>query len=477
MEEDGVTLLGDTMRKGQNVRFGIKDADRLFDVALLGKAKERIQFMTTLALQDAARGTGVLLIDLTGELSEFFTERLDMSARKRLIYLDPSDAEYPFSWNPLEDYRALGEDAAPRLTRLLTSLYRSKESPLFAFLAAWMLDRNDATLLSAYELVAEAPLRDKLMPKDDAHRAELDSLMNSETEAAEAIRGNGRYLAKDTLVRNLLGQSASKFNIAELDDGAIIVLDLSRIRMFPTRIAPLARLFSHAARATLETPAAVYWNECLRTFSQADVDHILTDRVLAVTFSESLLSPEDPVRKTALARAGTVVAFSPNANDLALTESLFFPYISASDIEKLEEGEMTLMLTIDSVRSRPFFARAAVPPPRQNVSYQDVQVASRAEYATSRHAVDQGFIKKYAPPPAPKPGDTGSFSNAFRSIFAKGAAGGATPPPAPGAASPLPKSPAQASASKQEPKADVNKKPAEISEEELKKMLYVTPIE
>lgn len=469
---NGLTVLGETSLKGQPVRFGIKDHDRLDDIALLGKTGQRMPYLVSLALQDVARGTGVLLIDVTGEAAETFVERLDPEARKRLVYLDPSDAEYPFSWNALDAYRALGENGVKALHLLIASLYRAPWSPLLVRIAELMLGNKEATLLSPYELIAEAPMRDVYLPQGEAARAEFDALLETEAECADAVRANGRYLAKDTLVRNLLGQAQSKFDIRELSEGGVFVLDLSRIRMFPTRIGPLARLFAYSARATASEPAALYLNEALRTLSENDVEHLLGERTLAVTFSESLLPPTDPVRKKALARAGSVVSFSPNLADTALAESVFFPYVSASDLEKLDSREMAMMLAIDSVRSRPFFAKSAPLPPRQNISYQDVQVASREAFATSRHALDTAFRKKYAPPAPAKPADPG-FSNAFRSIFAKSANGAGGPPPAGQAPRPA----APQSSAKPAPKADVNKEPAEISEEELKKMLYVTPLE
>lgn len=475
---DGITALGETTLKGRPVTFGIKDSDRLDDIALLGKSGQRMPYLVSLALQDVQRAVGVLLIDVTGEAAETFVERLDGEARKRLVYLDPSDAEYPFSWNPLEEYRTLGGRAPEELARLLASLYRAPASPLLSWIAAWMLNAKDATLLSPYELIAEPPMRDAYVPKSTSERTEFEELLAKETETADAVRENGRYLAKDTLVRNLLGQTASKFGMNELSEGGIIVLNLSRIRMFPTRIGPLSRLFSYAARAEASGPSAVYLNECLRTFSEEDIEYLLGERTLAVTFSESLLPPTDPVRKKALARAASVVSFSPAPADAALVESLFFPYVSASDLDKLESREMATMLAIDSVRSRPFFGKAVPLPPRQNISYQDVQVASREAFATPRHSIDAAFRKKYAPPAAAKPADQGSFSNAFRSIFSKNAAGAATPAGAPPAAQAPRAAPAPQPAPVKkppEPSADVNKEPAEISEEELKKMLYVTP--
>lgn len=467
----GITYLGETTFKGKKVTFGVKDADRLQHVSLLGRSDAgRERLIVSALLQDAQRGLGSVLLDGSGRVSELLIERLPPDVRERLVYLDPSDAEYPFSWNPLDDYRALPEHSAPGLLAdMLASVYRVPKGPLVEWAAREMLLRNDATLLLLYEAVAEPALREKLLPENRA-RSELEALVTSEPDTAEAVRQNGRYLAKDTLVRNLFGQTRSKFTFGTQREGSIFVVDLSRIRMFPTRISPVARLFAHTARAygVSGAPSSVMIHECLRAFSQEDIELFFAEHSFAVLLSDSARLEQDwEMRGKALVRSGTILAFSPMGDDAEEAADLFFPYVTIEDIERMELEEAVVMLSIDAVRSRPFFAKPPALPPRENVSYQDVQVASRDRYATSRHTVDQGFMRRYTPSKNPQksPEETGSFSNAFRSIFAKSAAPAAPAAPTPPGASKTPSS--------VPPKADANKKPSEIPEDELRAMLYV----
>ncbi len=394
------------------------------------------------------------------------------------MYIDPSEAEYPLSWNPLQDYRTLPrESALPLLSRLLCSLYKAPASPLIDAASELLFDAPQATVLTLYELVAETFMRDKFMPPASAERATFEALLKEHDATASAIKTHGRYLAKDTLVRNILGQEQSKFSLNALSEGAIVVLNVSRIRMFPTRITPLVRLFAHATRALslAGNPSALYLYECVRTLTEGDAEHVFSERALLVTASDTLpLDEEREWRKRVLSRAGTVVAFTPNPNDVAFAEELFFPFVTGDELDKLEPSEFALMLSIDALRSRPFFARALPLPARSGISYQDVQVHARERYSTPRHIVDQGFQKKYAAPALPKKEDAPGFSNAFRSIFSKNAAGAsgagpARPLPPPPASPSIPKSPDSNVAAK----ADINKKPKEVSEDELRDMLQV----
>ncbi len=471
----GITYIGTTAFKGAEVRFGIKDADRPFQVSLIGKiGSGRADFLTSMMLQDIERGTGTVLLDATGNVAELLLERLSESARARLIYIDPSDAEYPFSWNPLDDARALSEERAlPLLAAYLVSLYRLRPSPLTDFFAKRLLAEPGGTLLYVYDAVTDIAFRDVLFPPQSPERAEFEGHLASSAEAVETIQRNGRYLAKDTLMRNILGQRNSKFTLRSLSDGAIVVVDLSRVRMFPTRFTPTVRLFAHGVRmnsVSSPNPPALYVHDAIRAFSDRDIEWLYSERAIAGVVSDAVHVEEDKdFREKTLSRAGSVIAFSPATYDAPIIERVFFPYIGIEDFSKLDVGELAVTLTIDGVRTRPFFARGLPVPPRENVSRHDIQVSSRERHATPRHIIDQLFIRRRQEKPK-DPADPGSFSSAFRSIFAKGAQDpGAPKPQTPAAAAPKP-------AVKSQEKADTNKAPEEISEDELKQMLHVDPV-
>lgn len=474
----GITYIGNTTFKGRDVNFGIKDADRLHHISLFGKSGSgRAAFLTSMILQDVERGVGTVVLDAVGNLAELLMERLDEDARARLVYVDPSDAEYPFSWNPLEDVRALPEErGVPLLAQYFVSIYRLRPSPLTDFFAEQAFRNPQATLLSLYDTVTDVASRDTFFPPESEERSRFEEALQSSEEAVETIKRNGRYLAKDTLMRNILGQRASRFTLRSLAEGAIIIVDLSRVRMFPTRFTPSVRLFAHGARVNsvlTPTPPALYVHDCIRAFSDRDIEWFYTEKTIAGTVSDAVFVEEDKdFREKTLARAGSVIAFSPATHDMTLIERVFFPFIGTEDFHKLDTGELAVALTIDAVRSRPFFAKVLAIPPRQNVSYHDIQVASRAKHATPRHVVDQLFIRRKADKPKDA-GDPGAFSSAFRSMFAKGAQGSA---PAPAGALPASSAVPAVKPTPQVAVADTSKEPEEISEDELKQMLHVDKI-
>jgi hypothetical protein len=475
-----ITYLAETRFKGVSTRFGIKDADRTAHLALIGqRGSGRALFLANMALQDIARGGGTLVIDGAGTLTQRLLERLPPAARERLIVLDPSDGEHPFSWNPLDDLRTLPEaEAHATLSVLLSEIYDVPPNPLFDAAAAATFAEPHATLLHTHDLI-DAKAREKAgfavrVPPDFA------SFLKTHPDAAAALADHGRYLAKDVLMRNVLGQTESKFTLERLRHGGIVVVDLSRIRMYPTRITPFVRLFLEIARRyhDPQAPVSLYLHDALRYLSPESLERALLDKGILLSVADTAYGEEPTLlREMLLHRAGSVFSFKPSETDVPLVERVFYPYAGPDDLEKLEENQLIVTLAIDAVRSRPFFAKAPPPPERSGLSPLDLALDSRSAYTISRLSAD----KLFRPKPqnsGKKNDDGGSFSNAFRSIFAKQAAapapaGAAAKPPAAPAPAPKPAekpAPAPAPAASEPAKP---REPKEIPEKELKKMVHV----
>ena len=482
----GITYLAETRVKGVATRFGVKDVDRAAHLALIGKrGSGRADFLANMALQDAARGAGVLILDGIGNLAQRFLERVPVEARERLVIIDPSDGEHPYSWNPLDDFRTLPPtEAHEHLVDTLSDMYQAPSGPLLSHIAAEMLNRKDASLLLAYDIV-DPKTRESALPQDaDARHALEDALTHD--AATAAIAEHGRYIARDVLMRNILGQVSSKFTFARLVEGGIVIMDFSRIRMYPTRMQPLVRLFVNVARVYehAHVPVAVYLEDVLRYLDADSFGRALLEGGIAFAVADTAYGEETaPLREGLLHRAGSVFTFAPAAADLGLVGRVFYPYVGQDDLERLEGGQLAVTLAIDSVRSRPFFAKVLPLPERSGISTLDLALESREKFTISRLAADKLFRPK--PTDAEKKdGDPGSFSNAFRSIFANRAGGAAAgTDAASGAPKASPAAPAKApqktaaraaAAPAAHPVAPVKKqKPADIPEKELKAMVKV----
>lgn len=415
-----ITYLASTALKDRVVPFGIKDHDRMKHVCVIGKVGSgRAALLARMALQDIERGIGTLVLDANGNLGPMIMERLSDAELKRLIHLDAADAEYPFSWNIVQEFRT-NERAHALFAEALPSVYGVPRSALTDFLATQILKTPDASILMAYHVLADDAERDSVFPPESEESKQCMALKEAEPETVTNMVENGRYLVKDTMVRNLVGQREGKFSLSQLAEGAIFILDVSRIRVFPTRVTPLVKLFTFAlrARSGSGTFASAYMHDCLRYLSESDAEALMTDQTYALTLSDTVYRESDlPLREKALSKCGSVVSFSPHHSDVSLVERIFYPYVTPEELQGLETGEACVQLTIDSVRARPFFANALDLSERKSVSLQDVLVESRKKYTLPRTQVDQSFKKQVDSDK--KKGGQPPFSDAFKNIFAK----------------------------------------------------------
>lgn len=477
----GITALGTTALKEKSVTFGIKDEDRLRHLCIVGRqGSGRGEIIAQMALQDIARGIGTIILDVNGNLAPFLVERFDGALAERLVYLDPSDAEHPFSWNPLTDVRMLPEGARhARLKIIIAEVYGlPHESPLVAFGADALLEKQDATLVSFYQLLSDEAVRKEWFV-DAGRLGEVEALLGREAEAVKGAEERGRYIAKDTLVRNLLGQPESKFSIAGLTPGNIVIVNASGIRVYPTRVQPLVHACIEAALIGGEidgAPRALYLHDALRYVHEGTVERIFSSRAVMLAVSDTMISEADRERRErTLARCGSLISLAMHPADRTLAERALYPYVEPEELERLQPREMVVALTVDAIRARPFFASALPVTTAVGASHQDMILASRTRFTVSRSSIDARYKPKDEQ--NKKKRGPGGFQDAFKAMFEKRAKAGAgepgspTPSPAPEKAreeKPAPPQPVSGEARTETPK--------EVPEATLRQLLFVAPV-
>ncbi len=103
-----VSYFAATSGRPPHKRFGIKQADRLSHVHVIGKTGTgKTSLLETLIRQDIDAGRGCALIDPHGDLAL----RVLVYARARqpdVIYLDAADPNAPYGYNPSGSASAAG---------------------------------------------------------------------------------------------------------------------------------------------------------------------------------------------------------------------------------------------------------------------------------------------------------------------------------------------------------------------------------
>jgi len=350
---------------GTGVAFSREERERhVYIVGKSGSGKSTVLF--NLAMHDIIAGEGVAVIDPHGDLAEAIIDAMPPERTNEVCYLNVADTEFPVGFNPLSgippERHAL---AASGIVSAFKHLWRDSWGPrLEHFLyngVAALLTSPHPNLIDLPRLYTDETFRDRVIARvtDPAigqfWRQEFPSYdRHFQAEAAAPILNKVGQIAASPVLRNILGQTSPKFDLAYAMDNHRISMatvappDLAKRRVL---IANLAKgqigeqasnllgslLISHLqliamARSELapekRAPFFVHVDE-FQNFSTDTFASLLSEsRKFAMRFclaNQYLEQVHPNVRAAVLGNAGTLVVFRVSANDAELLAPEFHP--------------------------------------------------------------------------------------------------------------------------------------------------------
>ena len=110
-----ITVFAEVNFRNQQKRFGIKRDDRRRHMYLIGKTgMGKSTILENMIIDDIREGQGVGVVDPHGELAEKILEYIPSNRINDVVYINPSDLDYPVAFNILET-------ADPRYKHLVAS--------------------------------------------------------------------------------------------------------------------------------------------------------------------------------------------------------------------------------------------------------------------------------------------------------------------------------------------------------------------
>ena len=239
-------------------------------------------------------------------------------------------------------------------------------------------------------------------------------------EATPAIQNKIGQFTSNPLIRNIVGQPRSSFDLRRMmDEKKIFIVNLSKGRMGETNAALLGSMLVVkiylAAMSRADEPAArlaqlprcyFYVDEFQSMMNEAFSDILSESRKykLALTLANQYIEQmEEEVRDAVFGNVGTLIVFRVGPFDAEVLETVFDPTFLAQDLVGLGIGQIYLTLMIDGVGSAPFSAQTIPPIEAPLISYRDDCVRySRAQYSRPRAEIESLVNqrqKDFAPPP------------------------------------------------------------------------------
>ncbi len=433
-DPEKITFFAKTDARGQQVPFGIKAKDRQRHMYVVGKTgMGKSTLLENMAAQDIQNGEGMAFIDPHGSAAETLLDYVPEHRVNDVIYFAPFDLSNPISFNVMED---VGADKRHLVVSGLMSTFKKiwvdawsarMEYILTNALLA-LIEYPDTTLLSVNRLFSDKVYRNRVIDyiKDPAVKAFWTEEFANYTdrfaaEALPAIQNKIGQFTGNPLIRNIIGQPHSSFDIRKImDEKKILIMNLSKGlvgetnanllgSMLTTRIYLAAMSRADLSVSEMRTmPNFYFYVDEFQSFANATFANILSEArkyhlnlIIAHQYIEQM---EEDVRNAVFGNVGTTIAFRVGPFDAEVLETVFSPRFLATDLVNLGFAQIYLTLMIDGIGSQPFSAVTLPPVERPHVSCKDMVIAaSRHNYTKSREVVEQLVTELHAPQKEEKP--------------------------------------------------------------------------
>jgi hypothetical protein len=434
-DDERVTYFAETDARGKHVRFGIKAKDRSRHMYVIGKTgMGKSTMLENMAVQDIQNGEGMMFIDPHGSTAEKLLDFVPEHRIKDVLYFAPFDLDYPISFNVLErvepDKRHLVVSGLmATFEKIWVDAWSARMAYILQNTLLALLEYPDATLLGVNRMYTDKDFRKKVVDNltDPTARAfwvdEYAKYTDRYTqEATPAIQNKIGQFASNAIVRNIIGQPRSSFDIRSLmDQKKIFIVNLSKGRvgegnanllgsMLITKIYLAAMSRADSTGRTLRgLPNSYVYVDEFQSFANRSFADILSEArkyKLNLTIAHQYVEQmEEEVRSAVFGNVGTMISFRVGAYDAELLEKEFAPIFTAEDLVNLGFAQAYMKLMIDGVSSQPFSAVTLPPILEPPISNRDRVIAySRQQYAARRDDTENA-IKKWHEPviPAPAP--------------------------------------------------------------------------
>lgn len=421
----------------EDISFLIPEA-RIRHTALFGKSGVgKTTLLRNMILWDIWHGSGVTVIDPHGQLIDDILEHIPRSRTNDIIYFKPADLEYVASLNILEK---VPKEYQPLVVSSIVSTFKTiwanawgqqSEYLLTNFCFALIAQNKPTTLLDILRLITDAKYREKIFGNvqdgvlQTFYRTyEYDWDDEQRARASAPILNKVSAFATNPLLRAVVGQSRSSFNLREVMDGEKILLcDLGKGTLGEDIASLLGSLITTklylASLSRQDTPEAhriphyFYIDEVHNFTHGIDLSAILAEARkyrLSLTVATQTLAQlrrhNDGIVPAIFGNCGTLASFRVSAEDANILAQEFASDVIATQLENLPDYEIYLrtltfaggssaLMAADAQRVTAFapFSNNTDPQKKENIVR-----TSFERYTQPRTKVDDWLSKQFAPP-------------------------------------------------------------------------------
>src|SRR6185369_13130915 len=414
--QNEITFFAKTNFRNQERVFGIKMDDRRRHMYVIGKTgMGKTNLLENLAIQDIQKGHGIAFIDPHGDTAEKLIKAIPANRINDVIYFNPADQDFPIAFNVMEkvstEYRHL---VASGLVGVFKKIWADSWGPRLEYILRnailALLEYPGSTLLGVTRILVDKSYRERVVEKvtDPVVRSfwvDEFTKWNDRVlqELISPIQNKVGQFLSSALIRNIVGQTTSSFDVRKLmDEKKILIMNLSKGRLGEDNSALLGAMMitkiQLAAMGRVDIPEEsradfyLYVDE-FQNFATESFANILSEarkyRLNLILANQYVTQIDEKVRDAIFGNAGSIVSFRVGAMDAEFLEKEFEPVFMMNDIVNLPKYQVYLKLMIDGIAGDAFSATTLPPIKLSDIGNEDKLIqSSRERYTNPKDEVE-----------------------------------------------------------------------------------------
>ncbi len=420
-------LLGYNEFRGTKKQIRLSTNDRRRHTYMIGQTGTgKSGLLENLAFQDMMDGRGFAFIDPHGDSAEKLLGMVPKERVEDVIYFSPGDMDNPIGLNLFEfetqDQRDfLIQEAIAMLYRLYDPGHTGIIGPRYEH---WfrnasltiMSDPNGSTFIDIPQVFNDQAFTDEKL-KYVTDRTVLDFWNKEMAQTSDVNKSEvlgwfvskfGAFLSNE-MMRNILGQTKSGFNLRDImDNKKILLVNLSKGRTGELNSQLLGMIFvmkfQAAAMGRASVPEderedfALYVDE-FQNFATDSFQTILSEarkyRLNLVLANQFMTQLTDNIREAIIGNIGTVISGRIGITDAEILQKKFAPTFDAEDLTKLPNFQTISSVMINGVPSAAFSMSLVPPMGQSNPQLRDaLKKLSAAKYGRPRAQVEREIFAR-----------------------------------------------------------------------------------
>ncbi len=412
-----ISAFGLTNFRGINYQFGLLRSDRGRHVYVIGQTGAgKSGLLELFALSDVFHNEGYAIIDPHGDFAVNNLRFIPPHRAKDVVYFNPADTAFPLGFNPMEYTNpSMKSNTSSEIIGVLKRMFGDSWGPRLEYILRYtilaLLDYPESTMLDITRMLTDKKFRKKVL--SHCNDTVVLNFWNVEfaswndkfaSEAIAPVLNKVGAFTANPIIRNIIGQPKSTFNIRQImDEGKILIVNLSKGLIgednagilgsfLVTKIQLAAMSRSDIPNIEDRRPFYLYVDE-FQNFATDSFATILSEARkygLNLTVANQYVSQmEETVRDAVFGNVGTMISFRVSGDDAPTLGKSFAPQFEPEDLLQMANRHFVINMVIKGEKAQPFSAKTLALPPLQDDNSTAIIANSRRVYSRSREEVEK----------------------------------------------------------------------------------------